>query len=227
MTNTELKTIRESRNLTKAAFAALLGTTAMVYGRYESGRSTIPEKISKAAQALAETPDTQATPVDKKVAAVKKAVDTAKSTARKTAKGAARKVAEKVVDDLVDRAVANAKAQSSTPAEVSTPAVEEKAAPTVEDFMSAPITPAPAVEEKTATPIVEEKAEKKKAAPKKAAKKTTKSPSVFIESLSGNQISVEALLTKVPANALSIYVKPGENKAYWVSKRDAGSVDLW
>ena len=52
-------------------------------------------------------------------------------------------------------------------------------------------------------------------------------PRLFIESLSGNQISVETLLTKVPANALSIYVKPGENKAYWVSKRDAGSVDLW
>ena len=56
MTNTELKSIRESRNLTKAAFAALLGTTAMVYGRYESGRSTIPEKISKAALSLASSP---------------------------------------------------------------------------------------------------------------------------------------------------------------------------
>ena len=45
MTNTELKKIREGKNLTKKELAALLGVTPLLVSRYESGSSKIPEDV--------------------------------------------------------------------------------------------------------------------------------------------------------------------------------------
>ena len=45
MTNTELTKIREDRKLSKKEFAALLGVTPMLLGRYEKGSCVIPEDI--------------------------------------------------------------------------------------------------------------------------------------------------------------------------------------
>ena len=43
----------------------------------------------------------------------------------------------------------------------------------------------------------------------------------------GGQISVDEILARVPADVEKVYVKPEENKAYWISKKSAGSIDLW
>jgi transcriptional regulator with XRE-family HTH domain len=55
-------------------------------------------------------------------------------------------------------------------------------------------------------------------------------PTVSVQSMMGGTITVEKILAKVKEaapDAKQIYVKPEENKAYWVSKKSAGSVDLW
>ena len=71
-------------------------------------------------------------------------------------------------------------------------------------------------------------APKKKAGRKKSAKAFA--PVVIIQSLLGGEISTEDLLEKINAaapDAETVYIKPEENKAYWVSEEDSGSVDLW
>ena len=63
---------------------------------------------------------------------------------------------------------------------------------------------------------------------KKAAKAIA--PVVAVQALMGGSIVMEEVIKKVKAVAPdveNIYVKPEENKAYWVSKNSAGSVDLW
>ena len=52
-------------------------------------------------------------------------------------------------------------------------------------------------------------------------------PSVLIESLLGGTITVEEVLKRVPAGADTIYIKPEENKAYWVKGDETGSIELW
>ena len=47
MTNTELTKIREERKLSKKEFAALIGVTPMLLGRYEKGTCAIPESIAE------------------------------------------------------------------------------------------------------------------------------------------------------------------------------------
>lgn len=64
---------------------------------------------------------------------------------------------------------------------------------------------------------------------KKADKSKTaaKSPALYIQSLLGNTITAEDIFSRIPSDADSVYVKPGENKAYWVRGEETGSVDLW
>ena len=52
-------------------------------------------------------------------------------------------------------------------------------------------------------------------------------PQFFVQSLLGNTISAEEVLKRIPSDADSVYVKPGENKAYWVRGEETGRVDLW
>lgn len=47
MTSEELIKLREENDLTKAAFAAVIGITPMLQGRYESGKLAIPEKVEE------------------------------------------------------------------------------------------------------------------------------------------------------------------------------------
>ena len=46
MTNKELTKIREEKNMTKGQFAALIGISPMMQGRYEGGKVKIPEDIA-------------------------------------------------------------------------------------------------------------------------------------------------------------------------------------
>ena len=89
-------------------------------------------------------------------------------------------------------------------ADVISPVVEEKAAPTVEEKAAEPA--APAVEEKTA-PV-----------------------ELIIESTMGGQISAEEIIKRVRekrGDAAKIYVKPEENKAYFTYGDSVGHVELW
>ena len=55
-------------------------------------------------------------------------------------------------------------------------------------------------------------------------------PVIAVQALMGGTIVTDEVIKKVKAVAPDveqIYVKPEENKAYWVSKKRAGSVDLW
>ena len=55
-------------------------------------------------------------------------------------------------------------------------------------------------------------------------------PEIVIQSLMGGSISTEEILARVYSQepgAQKIYVKPEENKAYWVAKNNRGYVILW
>ena len=74
------------------------------------------------------------------------------------------------------------------------------------------------------------KATKKPAAKKPAAKKApaVKKPlNVVIQSKMGGSITPAEVAKKIPKDAVNAYVKVEENKIYWTSDKDAGSVDIW
>ena len=55
-------------------------------------------------------------------------------------------------------------------------------------------------------------------------------PEIVIQSLMGGSISTEEILARVYSqepSAQKIYVKPEENRAYWVAKNNRGYVVLW
>ena len=86
-----------------------------------------------------------------------------------------------------------------------------------------------AVEKKAAAkpaakkPAAAKPATKKPAAKKPAAKKAAE---VIIQSALGGEITPEEILAKV-GNAEKVYVRVDQNKAYWVSGEETGSVELW
>ena len=54
-----------------------------------------------------------------------------------------------------------------------------------------------------------------------------KKTAVLIQSQLGGTITPEDILSRVPADVDSSYIKPEENKAYWVRGDESGSVELW
>ena len=155
MTHKELIKIREDKKLTKGQFAALLGISAMMQGRYEGGKIKIPDHIAEKALALA---------------AAKVIEDVAASKKEEPKKAAAKAVAKKVAKDTKKKVVKDAK---------------------------------------------------KKTAAKK------KETVLYIESLMGGTITAQEILKRIPSGADEVYVKPGENKAYWVKGKKTGEIDLW
>ena len=78
MTNTELTGIREDRKLSKKEFAALIGVTPMLLGRYEAGSCAIPDSI---AEKLKEADDAATATEKKKKKTVRRAAGKAKEAA--------------------------------------------------------------------------------------------------------------------------------------------------
>ena len=180
MTHKELIKIREDKNLTKGQFAALLGITAMMQGRYESGKIAIPAHIAEKALALG------AAKAVKEVAQ-----DKAKDAAKVATKGAVKAAAKDVAKVAVKKAAKDTeKKVAKEAAKVAVGAVAAKEV-------------------------------------KKAVDSKKKAPVVYIESVMGGNITVDEILKRVPAGAKEVYVKPEENKAYWVSARKTGDVVLW
>ena len=90
--------IREEKNLTKSEFAELLGITAMMEGRYESGSLAIPESIAEKIEALEKPAEKAAKKAEKPAKKnAKEAAKKAKASAeksKKTVQAAAKKVKE-------------------------------------------------------------------------------------------------------------------------------------
>ena len=75
---------------------------------------------------------------------------------------------------------------------------------------------------------VKEKIEEVMEAAKPAKKKSSKKKvTILIESLLGGTITPEEVLSRIPKDAEKVYIKPEENKAYWVKDEETGEVDLW
>ena len=66
----------------------------------------------------------------------------------------------------------------------------------------------------------------KAAAKKPAAKKAAKTVEYIIQSPMGGEITPAEILKKV-GKADKIYIRVDQNKAYWISGKESGSVDLW
>ena len=91
---------------------------------------------------------------------------------------------------------------------------------------------AAAAAKKVAAKPTAKKAAAKPAAKKAAAKPTAKKAAakkaveMIIQSPMGGNITPEEILAKV-GKADKVYIRVDENKAYWVSGKETGSVDLW
>ena len=173
MTHLELKKIREDKKLSKTDFAKLIGITAMLLGRYESGKISIPDNIAEKALAVAAA-KVAADVVEKKVE--KKAKTAVKTTVKKAVGDTVKKEAKKVVKKAGKKV-----AKDAAKAAVGVAAV---------------------------------------AAAKKAVK-------IQIQSLLGGTITPEEVLKRVPEDVDEVYIKPEENKAYWVKGEETGEIDLW
>lgn len=165
MTHEELIKIREDKNLTKSEFAALIGITPMLQGRYESGKINIPENVAEKVIAL---------------------------TVKKAAKKKVEKAVENNVKDIAKKAVK--KAAKDTGKKV--------------------------VKGAAAVAAVEGVKKERKATKKKA-------PVLYIQSLLGGVITTEEILKRIPDDVDEVYVKPEENKAYWVKGEEKGELELW
>ena len=199
MTHEELKKIREEKKLTKGQFAALIGITAMMQGRYEGGKIAIPDHIAEKALALGATKAVKDAAEDK----VKElAKDVAKATMKKVVKDKEKKIAKDTKKKV---------AKGAAKAAVGIAAVEEvkKTAGT----------------KKKSDP--DKKAEKKTEKKPVSRSRKKKAPDIYIESMLGGAITADEILNRIPADAEAVYVKPEENKAYWVNGDQNGDVDLW
>ena len=55
----------------------------------------------------------------------------------------------------------------------------------------------------------------------------TKKTTIFIQSQLNGIITPEEVLDRIPEGCDEVYIKPEENKAYWVKGEDSGSITLW
>jgi predicted transcriptional regulator len=68
---------------------------------------------------------------------------------------------------------------------------------------------------------------KAKAAAGNIAEAVRKNTSIMIQSQLGGMITPEEVLQRIPENCDAVYIKPEENKAYWVKGLESGCVNLW
>ena len=55
----------------------------------------------------------------------------------------------------------------------------------------------------------------------------TKKTTIYIQSQLNGIITPEEVLNRIPEGSDEVYIKPEENKAYWVKGEDSGNVTLW
>jgi len=240
-----IKEIRTKLKLTQKDFANLIGKSVASLKNYESGKTEpgkdVMAKISELANVSKEWLEGEAG--DAAVAAVgamektkevaegvSDAATVAEIEVKKTVRKGGRKAKEVAEDlavkteDVADSFTANEIEAKKTVRKGGRKAKKAAAA----DKANEVIEP---VKEAT-EPIVEaakEAAEKiTEKVTKKASKKTKKSaPILTIEAQMGGQITVDDILKRIPEGVTRVYIKPEENKAYWVKGDESGEVDLW
>ena len=205
MTNTELTKIREDRKLSKKEFAALIGVTPMLLGRYEKGTCAIPENVAE------------------KLTATEIEVKKNTRKAGRKAKEAVKEVAAEVKEAVEDKAVAEEIEAKKTVRKAG-----RKAKEAVEAVAQSDPVVAAEIEVKKNTRKAGRKAKDTVAAVKETAKKATGIPNIVIQSPMGGYITFSDIVKKVPKGAADIYVRVDENKLYYVLKDStAGDVDIW
>ena len=222
MTYEELKRIREGKGLSKEEFAKLLGVTAMVYSRYENRTLAIPDRVEKAVKEfISKAPDAAAVTeieVKKNVRAAGRQLKekvtnlvtsdeaaAAEIELKKNIRAAGRQIKETVADLAAEAASAVAEVvEAVTGDDVSTDAVPEAETEAAADAV-------PEAETEAAADAVPEPAK----------------TSIMIQSELGGSITPEEILSRIPSDCDTVYVKTGENKAYWVKGNKSGSIDLW
>ena len=76
--------------------------------------------------------------------------------------------------------------------------------------------------------IEKKTAKEEKAAGKHSVKRKAGKLNMVFQSTMGGAITPEQIALKLPKEAVDVYVKIEENKAYWVGKNgEMGSVDIW
>ena len=234
MTYEELKRIREGKGLSKEEFAKLLGVTAMVYSRYENRTLAIPDRVEKAVKEfISKAPDAAAVTeieVKKNVRAAGRQLKekvtnlvtsdeaaAAEIELKKNIRAAGRQIKETVADLAAEAASAVAEVvEAVTGDDVSTDAVPEAETEAAADAV-------PEAETEAAADAVPE-AETEAAAD--AVPEPAKT-SIMIQSELGGSITPEEILSRIPSDCDTVYVKTEENKAYWVKGNKSGSIDLW
>ena len=68
---------------------------------------------------------------------------------------------------------------------------------------------------------------KAKAVAENIAEAVKKNTTIMIQSQLGGMITPEEVLQKIPEDCDAVYIKPEENKAYWVKGLESGCVNLW
>ena len=136
----------------------------------------------------------------------------------------AKKVAEEVKEEakkVETKAKATAK-KAATTAKAAPAKAKATAKKVAADVKAETSTRAKKAVETAAAKV--EKDVKKVAVKKPAAKKAL---NLVIQSKMGGSITAEEVAAKIPTNAINAYVKVEENKIYWTTADDAGSVDIW
>ena len=68
---------------------------------------------------------------------------------------------------------------------------------------------------------------KAKATAENIAEAVKKNTTIMIQSQLGGMITPEEVLQRIPEDCDAVYIKPEENKAYWVKGLESGCVNLW
>ena len=181
------------------------------------------EEIAEPAEVIAEAAEEIAEPAEVIVEAAEEIAEPAEEIAE-----AAEEIAEPI-EEIAEAAetIAEPVEEIAVPAEEIAEQIPEEKAPKPKKQAKKKSAPKKKTAAKKET--ASEKAEVKSAPEKKAkkAKKKPAAPQILTESLTGDQITLEEIKKKAPAGVDRIYVKPEENKAFWVKGDEHGDVDLW
>ena len=214
-----VKELREQNKLSQTAFAKSVGVSTSLIGAVETGARPITDSLSAKIKEVYGVAVDTAVMVEKKVEAK---VEEKKAEIKETAKEAAQK-AEAKVEAKAEEKKAEVKKAVKASAKKAGEKVEAKVAEQKAEVKKAVKASVKKTETKAKSKVQQKKAEVKSSV-KKTAKKVA---SVVLQSPLGGEITSEAILAKVPADAEKVYVRIDQNKAYWVKGENYGAVDLW
>lgn len=200
----DIKELRKALGLSQKDFAEKIGVSGKSVSAYELGKTKPSKKVLERIKEL-DVGDLAVGAV-KVMEKAEEASVVAEIEVKKNVRKAGRKVKEAAAPIVGD--------------------IKEATAPVVEDIKEA-VAPVTEKISEAAAPITEKIGDVVEPVVKKVEEVTAKQPAITIESGMGGQISLDDILSRIPDGVDQVYIKPEENKAYWVSKDWTGSIDLW